>query len=294
MAEKDLSEKLLEDHGDVFADLINVLIFQGERLLKEEDILDGPTASQYKDAGERLREHVRDVVKYDKRQTTMAVFGIENQSQVDHDMVFRVMGYDYSSYRRQMDLGEQRHPVFTLVLNFGMKQWDGPKDVISALDPTHPYAKYYSTAVSNPAIYVVDVAFLSKEIREKFTSDFRIIAEYFSAVREHREEELRYNRQAMRHVEEVLDFFRVFSRDRRFEECKPVILREAKKGAVNMCTVMDYAEKQGKIEGKIEGKREQALETAMEMIRAGEGPDKIRRYTKLSEEKIRELQKGIG
>mgnify|MGYP007033824862 CR=1 FL=1 len=91
--------------------------------------------------------------------------------------------------------------------------------------------------------------------------------------------------------EEVLDFFRVFSRDRRFEECKPVILREAKKGAVNMCTVMDYAEKQGKIEGKIEGKREQALETAMEMIRAGEGPDKIRRYTKLSEEKIRELQK---
>lgn len=133
-----------------------------------------------------------------------------------------------------------------------------------------------------------------KGLKEKFTSDFRIIAEYFSAVREHREEELRYNRQAMRHVEEVLDFFRVFSRDRRFEECKPVILREAKKGAVNMCTVMDYAEKQGKIEGKIEGKREQALETAMEMIRAGEGPDKIRRYTKLSEEKIRELQKGIG
>ena len=111
------------------------------------------------------------------------------------------------------------------------------------------------------------------------------MAEYFSAVREQREGELRYNRQTIKHVEEILDFFQVFSRDRRFEECKPVILREAKKGAVNMCTVMDYAEKQGEEEGKIE----QALETAREMIRAGEEFEKIRRYTKLPEEKIREL-----
>jgi len=298
MGKKDLKEKLLEDYADVFADIINVLVFRGERLLKEEDILDGPTVSQYKDVNENSREQIRDILKYDKSRTTLAVFGIENQSRVDRDMVFRVMGYDYSSYRKQIDLGRVRSPVFTVVLNFGMKPWNGPKDVISALDPEHPYARFYKTSVSNPTIHVVDVAFLPKKVRRQFTSDFRIIADYFSAVREKREQELRYNQQEIRHVEEILDFFKVFAKDKRFEDCKPMILEESKKGAVKMCTVMDYAERQGKRkgrregrrQGKRQGKRQQAIETARIMIRDGETLEKIVRYTMLPEEKVRKLQ----
>jgi len=293
MAQKDLNEKLLEDYEDVFADIINVLVFHGKRLLKEEDIFDGPTVSQYKDAEGKSREHIRDIVKIDKRQTTLAVFGIENQTKVDKDMVFRVMGYDYSSYRRQMKRGEKRHPVFTLVLNFGMEVWDGPKDVISALDPEHPYAEYYESFVSNPTIHVVDVAFLPKEVREQFTSDFRIVAEYFSAVRENREGELRYNQQELKHVSEILDFFKVFSGDERFEKCRPMILKEAKKGVVNMRSVMEYAEKQGEERGEKRGEMKQAMKTAREMIRAGEPVEKIKRYTDLTTEKIEELQKTI-
>lgn len=294
MGKKDLGEKLLEDYADVFADIVNVLIFHGKRLLKEEDIVDGPTASRYKDAEESIREHVRDIVKFDKRQTTLAIFGIENQSRVDKDMVFRVMGYDYSAYRKQIDSGEKKYPVFTLVLNFGMNIWDGPRDVISALDHGLPYAEYYEEFLSNPKIHVVDVAYLSKEVREQFTSDFRIVAEYFSAVREKREEELRYSRQEIKHVEEILDFFKVFAKDERFAECKPVIVEKAKKGAVCMCTVMDYAERQGIEKGEEIGKIEQALETAREMIRDNEGIEKIKRYTKLPEEKIIALQKELS
>lgn len=180
MGKKDLGEKLLEDYADVFADIINVLIFHGKRLLKEDDIVDGPTASRYKDA------------------------------------------------------------------------------------------------------------------------------------------------------EEILDFFKVFAKDERFAECKPVIVEQAKKGAVCMCTVMDYAERQGIEKGKAEGikegkaegiregkaegikegkakgikegikkgekigKAEQALETAREMIRDNEGIEKIKRYTKLPEERIVALQKELS
>ena len=36
MGEKDITEKLLEDYPDVFADIFNVLLFDGEKLIKED------------------------------------------------------------------------------------------------------------------------------------------------------------------------------------------------------------------------------------------------------------------
>lgn len=254
MGEKDISGKLLEDYTDVFADIMNVLVFHGERLLEPSNLIDGPTVSRYKSAEAKQKEQIRDVVKFDNRQTKMTAFGIENQSVVDPHMVFRVMGYDFSSYKRQIDEGNSRiSPVITLVLHFGMKRWLGPKDVFSTVDHDLPYGKYLDAALSNYRINVVDVAFLPEKVRGQFISDFRIVVEYFSAVREGRLEEIRFNKQKIRHVEEILDFFRIFSKDKRFEECKPVILEEAKKGDVTMCIVMDYAEKCGREQGRKEG-----------------------------------------
>lgn len=36
MAEKDIAEKTLEAYNDVFADIINVLLFNGEQQVKSE------------------------------------------------------------------------------------------------------------------------------------------------------------------------------------------------------------------------------------------------------------------
>ena len=43
MAEKDLSEKLLEEYDDVFADIVNVLLFDGKREVKEEELAETGT-----------------------------------------------------------------------------------------------------------------------------------------------------------------------------------------------------------------------------------------------------------
>ena len=42
MAEKDVKEKLLEDYEDVFADIVNVLAFGGQRLLDPARLREGP------------------------------------------------------------------------------------------------------------------------------------------------------------------------------------------------------------------------------------------------------------
>lgn len=48
MGEKDITEKLLEDYNDVFADIINVLLFDGKRLMGENELSNTKDKSQYK------------------------------------------------------------------------------------------------------------------------------------------------------------------------------------------------------------------------------------------------------
>lgn len=38
MGEKDITEKILEDHNDVFADIINGLVFAGEQKILAESL----------------------------------------------------------------------------------------------------------------------------------------------------------------------------------------------------------------------------------------------------------------
>lgn len=63
MSEKDITEKTLEDYDDVFADIVNVLLFNGKRLVKESDLSPETAHSIYK-ADNKLHSQERDVAKY--------------------------------------------------------------------------------------------------------------------------------------------------------------------------------------------------------------------------------------
>ena len=63
MGKKDSAEKLLEAHNDVFADIVNALLFGGEQIVKEDSLTDAQPFSSFKATGDtRLQE--RDVAKY--------------------------------------------------------------------------------------------------------------------------------------------------------------------------------------------------------------------------------------
>lgn len=102
MAEKDFRENLFEDFDDVFADIINGLIFSGEMRVEEEDLESGMRRSAYK-VEEEFEEQERDVKKYWKSgRVRIAVFGLENQTGEDPDFIFRDFGYDGAEYRDQV------------------------------------------------------------------------------------------------------------------------------------------------------------------------------------------------
>lgn len=56
MGEKDITEKILEDHNDVFADIINGLIFAGEQRILPESLENTAVHSQYKADDEKVHE----------------------------------------------------------------------------------------------------------------------------------------------------------------------------------------------------------------------------------------------
>ena len=91
MAEKDMTEKTLEAYNDVFADIANVLLFQGQKVISEKELEDAVPRSVYKADG-KLHEQERDVAKYWKQGVVRIAFcGFENQTEADADMPLRVM-----------------------------------------------------------------------------------------------------------------------------------------------------------------------------------------------------------
>jgi len=148
MAGKDLSEKKLEDYNDVFADILNTLLFKKDLILPSL-LEDGPSESVYKAAEKNLRGQYRDTFKYYKKAGIMlAGFGMENETEEEDNMPVRVMGYDYSAYKKQCDAiaaknkkqgvkisGEylsgikktdRIYPVITVVVYYGQEPLDGP------------------------------------------------------------------------------------------------------------------------------------------------------------------------
>ena len=84
MGQKDITEKILEDYEDVFADIINVLLFHGKQVLEVGNLASTAIRSHYKADDGRLHEQERDVAKIEKRNGIyFALYGLENQENVD-------------------------------------------------------------------------------------------------------------------------------------------------------------------------------------------------------------------
>ena len=102
MGEKDITEKHLEAWNDVFADIVNVLLFNGKRLVNENDLEADTKDSMFKADGE-IHEQERDVSKFWKNgEIRISILGFENQTVPDKDMPLRVISYDGASYKQQL------------------------------------------------------------------------------------------------------------------------------------------------------------------------------------------------
>lgn len=175
-------------------------------------------------------------------------------------MPLRMIGYDGATYRSQILKGhedEEKYPVISLVLYFGMEHWDKPRSLRECFKNI---PKELSQYVNDYKIHVFEIAYLKPDQVEMFQSDFRIVADYFVQMRTNKE----YNpsREVMKHVDAVLKLMSVLTQDDRFEEMQNGAQGEVK----TMCEVLDRAINKGRIEGRAEGMAEGRAEGIQALV----------------------------
>ena len=248
-------------------DIFNVLVFDG-RPVVDFDSLEGMSGnSQYKADDARLHEQERDVCKLWKKQgVTLAIVGIENQTEPEKDMPFRCIGYDGASYRsqllnktekvvkgkRKLVPAKERYPVVTIVLYFGKKPWNYSLELKNCFWPKLPNNDVIKTLqqyITDYKVNLIDIPRLSKETVNLFQSDFRIVADYF--VNAYQNPEYVPDSAVITHVDEFLKLMKVLTGDNRYEEIS--FTEQEKKEGVRMCKILDAREARGIKQGIKQG-----------------------------------------
>ena len=265
MGEKDHTQKMLIGCRDVFAELINVLVYSGKNVVNEADLLAGPTESLYIEADKQTHQQLRDCSMYELHNGEIhALYNLENQSTIDAYMPLRCAGYDGAAYRSQYK-GQKNayktYPVFTFVLNWSTKPWNKATSILEALHfKPNPAAYPY---FNNSKMPVFNMCFLSKDIREKFQGDLRIILDYLCD----RESLLKRN-QTMKHPEEVIRMLHALTGDDQYLDSIPLFTSPAKKGESTVCDLINSYYNEGHNTGLIEGRNSGLIEGRNQVIQA--------------------------
>ena len=215
MGTKDTTQKRLEDFEDIFADISNVLLYDGEDVIKENE-LETITAKGTYTVEKQIHEVERDVAKRWKHHSLhISLIGLENQTDPDYKMPMRVICYDGASYRAQLNAEESKktYPVITLVLYMGTeKRWTAPKQLTDCFKYDERLGKF----ISNYKINVVELAWLSDEQIMKFKTEFRNFVELLRDTRLGRKPQ--YSLIQLKHVHELLQLMRVMSGNDEYEQ----------------------------------------------------------------------------
>ena len=291
MGQTDITEKILEDYNDVFADIINGLIFNGEQRILPESLENTQVHSQYKAEDGKVHELERDVAKYWKdKKVELAICVIENQSSVEKNMPFRIIGYDGASYRSQLlEKRKEILPVMTIVLYFGTnRHWYGKKNIKGLMKIPEELNDY----INDYEMKVFEIAWLTEAEIDRFHSDFKIVANFFVQKRKNKNY-IPDDPTEIRHVDEVLKLLQVMTGDERYQ-----MIFNRKKGVHSMCDVAERLEKMGIEKGLKQGIGEgikQGIEQGIELGKtAGIHAEKVRVYKRLikkgfSEKEAREI-----
>ena len=263
MGQKDITEKILMDYNDIFSDIINVLLFDGDRRVDPDSLESAGALSQYKADDGAIHQQERDVTKnWNGNGIRIATFGIENQSEDERDLVFRVLSYDGASYRSQLlSDRKERIPVATIVLYFGSDHWNAPRTLKELVKIPEGLDKF----INDYRINVFEISWLTEEQVSMFQSDFGVVADFFVKKRLD-PDYIPADKRVIKHVDEVMKLLAVMTGDDRYEK---VLQEEGKEDIQTMCDVAERLEKRGYDNGYEKGRQEERIIIFKELVKKG-------------------------
>lgn len=306
MGQPDLSEKGLTSYPDVAADIINVFVYNGRHVIQETDLKPYVTNETVVKLGGKLKGLYRDnCMEHIQNGTRYAIFGFENQEDVDYTMPLRIMGYDYSVYARQVEelaaqnkenqqnaflhkllKGQKIKPVVTLVFLYRSKDdcQQMPHDLYDMLDM--PYDSALQNYVPNYKMNLIDLRSLSIKQIENLHSDFAFIAKYLNKYYNKNQllDELQHENTVLIHPKDTLYTLASLTKDNRYLTIK----ENLKEGQPRMCEIADALEKIGYDKGIETGASKNLISLVCRKLKKGFSASEI---ADLFEEDIHTIQK---
>ena len=258
--------------NDRFASLFNTVVFEGEEVIKPEELseldTDVSTMVEFNEYKETL-SRARDIVKKAAHGVDFVIMGIENQRKTHYGMPLRVMIYDALGYlkeyqeitRKHRKAGDKAsaeeflsglkkedrlHPIISIVIYYNEKPWDGPKSLRDMIvDMPEKLGRMFSDYRMN-LLQVGESGkyhFSNEEVQIIFETARYIYGGEFEKVRTLLEEKIL--------APDVGAMIGVMT------DCD-LLVQEAleSEGGMNMCTALERLEERGREAGRIEGREE--------------------------------------
>ena len=211
MSDKDSITKEYMEDATIFADAFNFLLYDGEQVIKPEQLRPLDTTAVVLPYGgddapvplQRFRDVMKMVTLMEDENAAYLLLGIENQSQIHYAMPVRNMLYDAMQYVAQVEGAAKSHrgggakpesgaeflsgfyrsdkllPVITLTLYFGADEWSAPTDLHGMLAANGRILRF----VDNYHLHLIAPAQISPEDFAKFHSELGLALHYIRASR---------------------------------------------------------------------------------------------------------------
>lgn len=327
----DTATGILWEDVNHFSEVFNKFVFKKD-IVKPDELKDANTVEEVilrvRGTDQITLKSTRDAAKIktlnDGR--VLMILGLENQTEINYQMPFRVMTLDFINYARQVAMVEQRNaadfknqisrpensgeylgkfrkadrikPVITLVIYYGERPWDGPKSLYDMFEDCEG-----KEAARNYEMYLLDVRHMSVEELNSFSPALKAFfgflkyentLELLSFIHEN---EASFENLPMTTLDALIEI----THSRELGQYKKDYAKNGK-GEINMSKGIQIYGQQQKQEGKNEGRNEGMKlgiddtnkRVATDMLRENLPLQLIEKISRLSEDTIRNIAKNIG
>ena len=269
MGQIDIATKMFVSISDIFAQIFNVGLFQGDIVVREDGLTDLNSLEDIRLEGkEKLFEKIRDIKKQSDLGFSLAILGIEDQDKIHQFMPVRTMMYDAAAYEVQfrriieeceqkgvtipygmgVPRGTQVLPVITIIFYTGKEIWDGPRDLFSLLKVPENKKELLKKYMNNYCIHVIDARHMSDEEINRYSGDLKA---FFIMLKEKYDEEML--RGVIAKHKETWYALSTIKKDKRYKDYVDTISEKELAGGVDMCETLDFIEKRGIEQGIEQG-----------------------------------------
>lgn len=310
MGKKDIVDRPYFSDCERFAELMNVALYYGKRVILPEDLI--LQKRKYPSLSNNCSETERDVLMKDARRNIY--YGIEIETESDYSMPQRVMAYDACEYEYQMKELDRGHrdrkdyqgyrerksrmkesdfllPTVTVVLYLREGHWEGRRELSQMFRVPGESRKLLGGNLHDYTFPLIEADHVNPE---DYNTDLK---EFFRAMQCRRDrEKLKelFRTEAFQHLSTETEH--TIARHLRIER----LIRKMEREEVPMCKAFDdlmkeerregrrEGKQEGRREGKREGRREEKIRIIRQMVKEGLDESLIRRMTKCTKEELAE------